>query len=450
VRFKSGRHVNTWLLDRAAGEGQSVGAAAPIDPEVGVLALDDRQGRLKGVLYNYALHVNAHFGDRYSADYPGVVARRLRERFGAQVCPLFLPGAFADLNPVMSCEQTGNALADVIIRGLEGRAPLDEPMSLGASARRVTVPYRDLNAPDIEERLQASRWAPQDQEYFRKSLAEFRAEGRTETETLVQAWHIGETSFAGIPGEPFVELGMKIKALGPFPWTFPVGLCGGGLGYLVTADAWRGGGYEGLVAKTAPVSPEGVERIVECALAQLAGLRKAAVLARELPSRVTLRNGAAVTIRPLGTGDGEGLAAFYAVVPGEDIRFYCPHPLTRENALAKAAQAGDPNFVCLVVEPAGGGIAGYAWYRWAAGSPTSGFGLCIRRDHQGIGVGAQLTEALLRVARSYGPAVMSLTVQKANPRAVHLYQRMGFRPVRDQVRADGEQEYYMEMRVRER
>lgn len=44
-----------------------------------------------------------------------------------------------------------------------------------------------------------------------------------------------------------------------------------------------------------------------------------------------------------------------------------------------------------------------------------------------------------------GPPVMSLTVQKRNPKAIELYKSMGFRIVRDQLRAaDNCPEFYME------
>lgn len=172
---------------------------------------------------------------------------------------------------------------------------------------------------------------------------------------------------------------------------------------------------------------------------------------RPLPTcHVTLTNGAAVTIRPLAATDGPALGDFYASVPAEDEFFYCPHPLTRSEAEKKAAQAAGPTLVCLVLETTDGGIAGYAWYRWKAdGDRKSLLGICIRRDFQGSGAGRALTERLLEIARTVGPPIMSLTVQKANPRAVALYKKMGFHIVRDQLRKeDGEPEYYMEQRVR--
>ena len=56
---------------------------------------------------------------------------------------------------------------------------------------------------------------------------------------------------------------------------------------------------------------------------------------------------------------------------------------------------------------------------------------------------------LKEIAVTVGPPLMTLTVQKKNPKAVELYTRMGFRIIREQLRpADNEPEYYMEMPVR--
>lgn len=165
------------------------------------------------------------------------------------------------------------------------------------------------------------------------------------------------------------------------------------------------------------------------------------------PARpVELKNRQQVTLRLLARTDGEALAAFYASVPPEDNRFYSPHPLTQAEAMKKAALADEPRFVCLVGVAENDVIAGYSWYAWYADDcHASTFGICIRRDFQGTGLARALMADLMEIAARIGPAVMSLTVQKANPRGVELYRKMGFQVVREQLREqDGEPEYYME------
>lgn len=261
LRFKDGRELNNWLIDR--GEDiQCVGTAGPVDPEIGILSFEDREGRLIAVLFNFALHLTTHFGEEFSADYPAVVARRMRERFGEQVITLFMPGAMGDINTYRGMEETGNMLADSIIPKLEGRTPREEPPILKAMKSEIVVPYRDFYQ-DQEERIKASQWPEDVQEVFRKELEIMRKEGIREGKTIVSVWRVGDVAFAGLPGELFVEWGLKIKEESPFPWTFPVELCCDYQGYLVTKKAWEAGGYESLIARSAKPSPEGVEMMVD-------------------------------------------------------------------------------------------------------------------------------------------------------------------------------------------
>jgi hypothetical protein len=127
------------------------------------------------------------------------------------------------------------------------------------------VPYRDLTI-DQAQRIKDSQWPPDAQEAFLKELEIMRKAGKTEAKTIIQAWRIGNIGFASIPGELFVEWGLKIKAESPFPWTFPVELGGDYLGYLVTEQAWKAGGYESLICRSAKPSVAGVAKMVAKAL----------------------------------------------------------------------------------------------------------------------------------------------------------------------------------------
>ena len=267
--FKHGREINTWLLHRGEEEVQCLGAAGPIDPEIGIICFDDSDGVPIAVLWHYTLHTNTSFGPRFSGDYPAVAAARVRERFGVGVVPIFLPGACADINSVgLGYREVGNRLADVVLAQLDARAPLSGGVCLGAVKQEVAAPYRDLMA-DQEQRIRDSQWPSDGQDVFRRELELMRQEGITEARTVLQAWRIGEVGFASLPGELFVEWGMRIKAESPFPWTYPVELGGDYLGYLVTQQAWEAGGYESLVCRSARPSSQAVATMVEAALGLL-------------------------------------------------------------------------------------------------------------------------------------------------------------------------------------
>jgi hypothetical protein len=265
IRFKDGRHINAWLLgNHVNGDLQSVCTAGPVDPEVGMLAFDTLDGNLLAVLYHFTLHANSDFGPKLSADYPGVVSQRLRETFGDSVVSLFMPGCCGDVNPTFSRDHvtTGNLLADQMIPALKKRQPTDAPVRLGARKRTVDVPLRDLEL-DQEERLEKCGWGAASDELFRKAHADLREEGITQVETLVQAFHIGDTGFVTLPGEVFIDWQVKIKKTSPFPWTFPVELSNDSLGYLITRDAWEGGGYEALISRGTFIDVAGVELMVD-------------------------------------------------------------------------------------------------------------------------------------------------------------------------------------------
>ncbi|MBI2441237.1 MAG: hypothetical protein HYV35_07700 [Lentisphaerae bacterium] len=271
LKFKGGREINTWLLHNGEEALQCLGAAAPIDPEVGILCFDDERGAPIAILWNYALHTNANFGPCFSADYPAVVANRLRQQFGPQVVSIFMPGACGDINPAVANaapgqvhRQIGEALAKVIIQRLANRVPFKGRIRLGAIKKEIVVPYRDFSIPQ-EKRIRDSQWSPEAQNFFRKELEIMKRENVTQAKTIIQAWRIGEVGFASLPGELFAEWGLKIKAESPFPWTFPVELGGDYLGYLVTPQAWASGGYESLISRVAKPSVQGVARMVATA-----------------------------------------------------------------------------------------------------------------------------------------------------------------------------------------
>lgn len=270
-RFKGGVEVNAWNVPHGAPPSQCLATAAAIDPEVGLLAFEDRRDRVVAALFYFALHANADFGPFFSGDYPAVVASRLRERFGPQVVTLFMPGPCGDVNPARRSREVGDALAEQVFAAFWAREPVANP-AIEVVRAELPVPCRDWTV-DQEARIAASGWGAASQELFRRNLEAIRASGRTSVTAPLCAWRIGEIAFAGFPGELFQGWGTVVKERSPFPWTYPVELCGDYLGYLVTRQAWDAGGYESLISTVAPVAVEGVEAMVEGALALLGDLR---------------------------------------------------------------------------------------------------------------------------------------------------------------------------------
>jgi neutral ceramidase len=81
----------------------------PVDPEVGVIRIEDMQGQPRVILMNYACHADiVCFNYAVSADFPGVASRKVEEAFGNKVNCLFIQGAAGNIESLMiSSRRTG-------------------------------------------------------------------------------------------------------------------------------------------------------------------------------------------------------------------------------------------------------------------------------------------------------------------------------------------------------
>ena len=68
----------------------------------------------------------------------------------------------------------------------------------------------------------------------------------------VQGMRIGNFALITFPGEPFAEIGLRIKEAAPFEFTFLAGYSNGHLGYAPTAEAYATEAYEDTLTRFAP------------------------------------------------------------------------------------------------------------------------------------------------------------------------------------------------------
>jgi neutral ceramidase len=70
----------------------------PVDPELGVIKIEDMNGNPRVILMNYACHADiVCFNYAISADYPGVASRKVEEAFDNKVNCLFVQGAAGNI-----------------------------------------------------------------------------------------------------------------------------------------------------------------------------------------------------------------------------------------------------------------------------------------------------------------------------------------------------------------
>jgi hypothetical protein len=122
----------------------------PVDPEVGVIRIDDEQGQPRVIMMNYACHADiVCFNYAVSADYPGVACRKVEEAFGHGVNCLFVQGAGGNIESLQissrrkgpddpfqtdyaPMERTGELLAFQVVKLAKSLAP-DQSLALNQS-----------------------------------------------------------------------------------------------------------------------------------------------------------------------------------------------------------------------------------------------------------------------------------------------------------------------------
>lgn len=195
-----------------------IAPAGPIDPEVGVLGFSQAEGMLRSVYVNYACHLDNVGGTEISADFPGYLVNRVRERLASSPTVLFTNGSCGDINHIdvrspyrrkghEHSRWMGETLAGDVCEALTDTAPLaSTPVQV--ASKTVQLPMRE--DADIE-----------------KGVAE------------IQVIRVGDVAFVGIPAEYFVELQLDIKQRSPFTRTFVSELANGIVGYVPTRKAFE-------------------------------------------------------------------------------------------------------------------------------------------------------------------------------------------------------------------
>lgn len=201
----------------------------PIDDSVNVLVARDLrdEGQVIATVVNATCHaVHEMCIPRVSADYPGVVSEALEAAHPGSVA-LFLNGAAGNINPTTvsagpeTSRRHGLALAGAVDGLLTAGNGLTDCEGVAFERRAVTLPTRLPNG---------------------------RPEGRV-LHAEIAALRVGPASFVFLPGEPFVETGLKLRARSPLALTAVVGYAEDYIGYVPTDAALAEGGYEATFGK---------------------------------------------------------------------------------------------------------------------------------------------------------------------------------------------------------
>jgi hypothetical protein len=244
------------------GNPDIVEPAGPTDPEVGVIGAWDEKNRLLGCVVNFSCHATTSPGG-ISANYIYYLEKVIQGYYGKDTVVVFLNGASGDVTQVDN--QSPNKYPDGerwahLVGGKVGAEALKVLLTMEhgtltpieARTKILTIKRRAPSPERVKECLElvqkeptkvgATEWT------FAKEivLLDAKLKKEPEVEVEVQAVQVGPAVFLTTPAEYFCRFGLEQKAKSGFPFTFPVSLANGGVGYVPTEDAFAedGGGYE--------------------------------------------------------------------------------------------------------------------------------------------------------------------------------------------------------------
>jgi hypothetical protein len=268
VAFNRRQRMKNGLAYSHAGKGNPdiLGYAGPTDPEVGVIGAWDMKGEF--------------------LDWIAYLEHTIRGAMGQDAIVVFLNGACGDVTQVNNLspytgefgERAGIKIGQTV--GAEALKVLARatPGDIGPTAAKtqtLRIPRRKPSPDKVKAALELVQKDPKEVGHtpwtFAKEtlLLDALLQKEPVAEVEVQAIQVGPAVFLANPAEFFCQLGLDIKKGSPFPFTYPVELANGCIGYVPTEEALgpAGGGYETRLTAYSNLEPKGGPKIVEACVA---------------------------------------------------------------------------------------------------------------------------------------------------------------------------------------
>jgi len=214
----------------------------PIDDEVGILRIDTMKGKPKAVLINYACHGTSLGGRNHtiSPEWMGHMIEYV-EKTVPGITGIYLQGAAGDINPrfVGGIDGAVDDLKKTALLGYEIGEEVVRVLN-GITTKNPLNPQIRLVQKDIVCPLK-----------YNRVMQDFKT---TTIAVPTTAIRIDEFTWVTFPGELFHEIGKQIKSSTHTRYSFLIGYCNAGLGYLPTQQAFSEGGYEPNASRFAPVT----------------------------------------------------------------------------------------------------------------------------------------------------------------------------------------------------
>jgi hypothetical protein len=228
-------------------------AGGPVDHDLPLLKVADKDGKIKALLVNYACHCTTLPGNEIGGDWAGYAQEYLeRDHPGAIALALIGCGADADPSPRMAVDhamQHGQSIARAVGDLLSKKlTPLNG--KLECRTKRIALPYDKL--PTREEWEKRTQSPDQAIVYHaKKNLARLDRNEKLPTELpyLVQTWNFGhDLAMVFLNGEVVVDYSLRLKKEFDADRLWITAYANGVPGYIPSKRIWREGGYEGGAA----------------------------------------------------------------------------------------------------------------------------------------------------------------------------------------------------------
>lgn len=155
IKLKNGREADSRHAYSLPADEQ-MASVGPIDPEIGLLRLDDEQGNTVAVLYNFACH--PIFGvpsGGNTADFTGFSSKVIEENLSPDSIALFIQGCGGDINPVRYKEVNNPRDAETLgnLLGLSTLKALRRIQVAPTDTLKVINETIDLPRADLADRI---------------------------------------------------------------------------------------------------------------------------------------------------------------------------------------------------------------------------------------------------------------------------------------------------------
>jgi neutral ceramidase len=216
--------------------------ARPIDPELGVIRIDDAAtGKPMAVLMNFAAHPTVLGADnfQFSSDYVGYARSTLERLLGGGVMALFANGAQGTVAP----------------RPFQGKDGWQRAENMGTILGAETFKVIHMIEPRDKMDLRLVRGALQLKPQMPAGFPADRTLGDTYASEMAAVVFNDRAAFVTIPGELSSILNQQIKQRGRqfgFEKVFLLGLTNDAVGYIISEDEYRHKTYESRVSFFGP------------------------------------------------------------------------------------------------------------------------------------------------------------------------------------------------------